>query len=100
MCNNQCNNQCGACVTTAMLNPQYEQPVDEHNEGVYQKFIVERVDGSTQPGGKHEHCKFYVLDLDHDVHALNALSAYADSCELEYPTLAKDLRELVTQRCQ
>jgi hypothetical protein len=37
----------------------------------------------------------FVLRIDRDLHARNALRAYADSCENEHPELAKDLREWV-----
>jgi hypothetical protein len=30
--------------------------------------------------------------LTHDDHALSAIEAYADSCEADYPKLARDLR--------
>ena len=42
--------------------------------GLYRKFRIERVDGSDAPGGKHDGCQYFVLDLDHDPHALPALS--------------------------
>jgi hypothetical protein len=57
------------------------------------KYKVERVDGSTASGGKHEHCFYFVLDLEHDKFAYAALHTYADMCEKEYPLLARDLRE-------
>lgn len=63
--------------------------------GLYNKFEVRRVDGSSEPGGKHHRCEYFVLDLTHDKHAKAALLAYADSCELEYPLLAADLRAKV-----
>lgn len=56
-----------------------------------QKFRVTRTDGSSEPGGKHEHCRYFVLDLDHDPHAAHALAAYAQSCALSHPVLAGDL---------
>lgn len=61
--------------------------------GVYEKFYIERTDGKSDPGEKHDACEYFVLDLDHDKHAVAALEAYAASCEAEYPLLAKDLRE-------
>lgn len=100
MCENQCERKCHSCITSVMLKPEYEKEVDEKSVGVYDKFIVHRSDGSSEPGGKHEHCKFFVLDLNHDPHALVALSAYADSCELDYPQLAADLRQIVSSFCQ
>ena len=63
--------------------------------GLYRKFRIERVDGSDAPGGKHDGCQYFVLDLDHDPHALPALSAYAESCRGDYPMLAEDLTKLV-----
>jgi hypothetical protein len=63
--------------------------------GLYDKYLVQRVDGSSGQGSKHEHCPYFVLDLNHDPHARAALLAYADSCEADYPLLARDLRAAV-----
>lgn len=60
--------------------------------GLYNKFNVTRIDGSSDPGGKHDGCEYFVLDLTHDKHAKAALLAYAKSCRLEYPLLSEDLR--------
>lgn len=38
-------------------------------------------------------CRYFVLDLDHDPHAIAAVLAYADSCRSERPTLAAELDE-------
>jgi hypothetical protein len=62
--------------------------------GLYNKFRVERVDEADRPGGKHHGCHYFVLDLDHDPHAKAAIEAYANSCEGEYPLLARDLNEI------
>jgi hypothetical protein len=62
------------------------------SRGIYNKFIVERTDGKSSPGEKHHGCEYFVLDIDHDPHAIPALKAYADSCDAEYPLLAKDIR--------
>jgi hypothetical protein len=59
--------------------------------GLYKKFNVERVDGSSGPGGKHENCEYFVLDIKHDKFAIPAMAAYADACEYEYPELAEDI---------
>lgn len=61
--------------------------------GVYKKYDVKR---RNDPDGKHDECSYFVLDLHHDVHARNALAAYADSCEDDYPDLASDLRRMLT----
>jgi len=68
------------------------------NRGIYQKFIVERTDGSSEPGGKHAECEYFVLDIMHDKHAKAALLAYAESCKIEYPLLAHDVRAMAILR--
>ncbi len=65
--------------------------MDDHNLGWYQKYQVRRTDGSSAPGGKHESCEYFVLDLTHDPHALAALKAYRRSCAADFPKLADDL---------
>lgn len=62
-------------------------------QGLFHKFKVRRTDGSSDPGGKHEHCEYFVLDVDHDPHARAALAAYAAAVEATHPELAKDMRE-------
>lgn len=61
--------------------------------GLYGKFRVERTDGKSAAGEKHDGCEYFVLDLNHDWHAIAALRAYADSCERTEPALARDLRQ-------
>lgn len=68
---------------------------DNKKKGLYGKFIVQRTDGSHCQGGKHHGCNYYVLDLDHDEHALPAMVAYEKSCREKYPELAKDLRSQI-----
>lgn len=65
--------------------------MSDKNRGLYEKYKVTRVDGSSRKGGKHFGCSYFVLDLTHDPHAFLARSAYADSCRNEYPELAHDL---------
>jgi hypothetical protein len=64
----------------------------KRERGLYGKYHVERTDGSSEPGKKHEDCAYFVLDLTHDRNAPPALIAYAAACEAEYPVLARDLR--------
>lgn len=66
----------------------------DKTRGLYEKFRVERTDGTDAPGGKHHGCEYFVLDMDHDEHARAAISAYVASLEAagEYPKLAADLR--------
>jgi hypothetical protein len=59
--------------------------------GLYNKFIVTRTDGTSAEGLKHYGCQYFVLDLDHDKHAMAAIRAYAKSCKRDYPELSKDL---------
>lgn len=66
----------------------------DRGRGLYPKFHVERVDPAAQL--RHPHCRFFVLDVDHDPYALRALEAYADACDDEYPALAVDLHALVS----
>jgi hypothetical protein len=70
-----------------------ESPTDKHSIGVYHKFNVSRTDGSDKPGGKHDGCEYFVLDLTHDPFAKIAAAAYANACEREYPALAADMRK-------
>jgi hypothetical protein len=66
----------------------------DKSRGVYEKFRIERTDGSSALGQKHHGCWYFVLDTYHDPHAIPALRAYADSCRVEYPLLAEDLDRL------
>lgn len=75
---------CGICLRV----------VDKRQAGLYGKYHVERTDGQSASGAKHDGCQYFVLDVTHDPHALEALKAYADSCEKQYPSLAQDLRVL------
>jgi hypothetical protein len=64
----------------------------DRQRGLYDKFCVQRTDGSDAPGGKHERCDYFVLDLTHDPHAVAAVRAYAASADVDgYHNLAMDL---------
>ena len=67
---------------------------DDPQKGLYKKFRVERTDGTSAPGEKHDGCEYFVLDMDHDEHARAAIEAYVASLEAadEFPALAADLR--------
>lgn len=79
---------------TAIIDnmPERDAIKSDEQQGLFRKFIVRRVDGSDQPGGKHHGCSYFVLDVDHDPHARAALAAYATACEASHPNLARDLR--------
>lgn len=62
---------------------------------IHGKYRVERTDGSSEPGGKHHECVYFVLDVTHDEHAIAALRAYARACRADNPELAADLRAIV-----
>lgn len=64
--------------------------MERQTTGIYHKFNVSRVDGTDQPGQKHDGCQYFVLDLTHDKHAPAAMAAYAASCRENYPALAAD----------
>ena len=63
----------------------------DKDKGLYKKYIVSRTDGQSDTGQKHEDCEYFVLDLTHDIHALVAYQAYADSCRKGLPRLADDI---------
>ena len=71
-----------------------EVRVSTRTQGLFAKFRVERLTPSSR-GIDHTDCRYFVLDITHDPHALSAAVAYANSCESEYPFLAEDLRSMV-----
>lgn len=79
-----------------MTNPT----ADGRTRGLYDKYRVERTDGSSAPGGKHEWCRHFVLDVGCDPHAIPALLAYAESCQRDYPLLARDIRKMAQLNCE
>ena len=72
--------------------------MDDKTRGLYDKFVVTRTDGSSARGKKHFRCEYFVLDLDHDPHAIAAISAYAKSCQKDYPILAMHLTEKIAEK--
>jgi hypothetical protein len=71
----------------------HENDADK-DRGLYHKFDVTRTDGSSAPGGKHENCRYFVLDLDHDPFADECLRIYAQQCRRNFPTLADDITSI------
>lgn len=47
---------------------------DDRKRGLYEKFFVQRNDGRSGVGERHEHCEYFVIDLHHDKHAALAAS--------------------------
>ncbi len=73
--------------------PERDPSKPAEQQGLFRKFNVTRTDGSDKPGGKHENCEYFVLDVGHDKHAPAALWAYAQACKDTHPDLAADLVE-------
>lgn len=71
--------------------PQRDVTKSAEQQGLFEKFRVQRLDGSDCGGGKHYGCKYFVLDLDHDQHAPAAMQAYAASCRETHPQLTADI---------
>jgi hypothetical protein len=64
--------------------------------GMYGKFNVTRTDGTDAPGGKHDGCRYFILDLTHDPLAAAAALTYADAADASgFHALARDLRATV-----
>ncbi len=72
--------------------------IDQHQIGLYNKFVITRTDGKDAPGGKHEGDKYFVLNLSTDKHAIPSIATYADACAAEYPALAADLRAMIAEK--
>lgn len=67
--------------------------------GLCEKYVVTRTDGSSEPGGKHHGCRYFVLDLTHDPIGRRAARLYAlRAREAGYENLADDL-ERACQEC-
>lgn len=60
---------------------------------LYDKYVVARTDGTDGAGGKHEGCRYLVLDMTHDKAAKVAAHAFAEACEADRPLLAASIRE-------
>jgi hypothetical protein len=76
-----------------MSLPDFDSTKPKTEQGIYRKYHVSRVDGSDQPGGKHESSDYFVLDLTHDHYARAAAMVYAMLCRDEFPALAAELAE-------
>jgi len=69
---------------------------DDRDRGLYGKFFPpERADGEHKPGGKHDGCDYFILDLTHDEFAIPSIQAYALACAQSYPKLSVDLMRKV-----
>ena len=77
-----------------MIFPERDNDIPAEEQGLFRKFEVRRTDGSDGPGGKHDGCRYFVLDMDCDPHAGPALKAYAESCCESHPKLSAELKLL------
>jgi hypothetical protein len=66
-------------------------------EGLYQKYRVERTDGTDGPGQRHDGCRYLVLDLTHDPEARHVAGLYASNVHHERPRFADDLLALLEE---
>lgn len=67
----------------------------ERGQGLLGKYEVQRVDDDQ---GKHDECRYFVLDPQHDPIARKALRSYANEAYAEgYETLALDLNDWLGQ---
>lgn len=66
---------------------------DDRDRGLYPKWEVKRINDTDPP--KHPNCDVFVLDWEHDRYAVAAMVAYANACEVDYPLLAKEIRQKV-----
>jgi hypothetical protein len=67
---------------------------DEKALGLLPKYTVER---NNDPDGKHDICRYFVLDPKHDPIARSVLTRYADEARQSgYVALADDLDAWVT----
>lgn len=55
-------------------------PHTVHSAGLQQRYRVEKIN---DPAGKHDECRYFVLDPQHDPFARVALLAYAAAVERE-----------------
>lgn len=58
--------------------------------GLETRFFITRL----RNPWKHRDCRYFVLDLTDDPHALVAIQAYANSCREQHPELAADLEAI------
>lgn len=71
----------------------------DKSRGLFGKFYISRQDGSSMPGGKHDGCDYFVLDVTHDPLAIAPLRKYAEDARREgYVLLADDLDAMI-DRC-
>lgn len=58
--------------------------------GLEARYEVKKIN---DPEGKHNDCRYFVLDPQHDIYALQALKFYANIVSKTEPQLSKDLEQ-------
>ena len=66
-------------------------------KGLQQKYEIKRTDGSDNPGGEHEDCFLFVLDITHDPSAREAVEFYARTVQDTRPKLSADLYKVLDE---
>ena len=76
--------------------------MSQRNKGLFNKYRVYRTEeNDVKSHSKHIDCDYFVLDLTHDVHAIPALKAYAESARKDgYEQLADDIETKIELRVQ
>lgn len=65
--------------------------MSKKQKGLYKKYKISKVDG----GKIDPKAEYFVLRIDKDPHALNALKEYAFSVSIQNTKLSNDLWELI-----
>jgi hypothetical protein len=58
------------------------------HKGLEARYLVKKINDEA---GKHDNCRYFVLDPQHDDAALQALNHYANTVVYNHPELAEDL---------
>ena len=76
-------------VTRAVARGGFNREPEDQGEGLHEKFFVKKIH---DPDGKHDACRYFVLDPLHDIAAHSALGWYALRTKAEgNDGLAEDL---------
>lgn len=87
---------CGINVTRAHALPHVDaRPHLASGFNDHETYVIRRRDGQDQPGGVHHKCRKFVLDIDHDPFARQALQAYATAAEATHPEMATRIFKLL-----
>lgn len=71
---------------------------EEQATGLLHKYDVKRVN---DPDGKHDGCRYFVLDPQHDPLARDALASYAKAAHYAgYEALAQALNQWLSTACR